>query len=175
MARYQVVTLLLVAGMVSGCVTPAINETTGPAITFFLLNGQQTLNNLALPYNARSNAPITLFVRANDPGGVRSLGLNFDNNLGDSNFPSFCYINGTQDTGGYLNPQISSAFATSSPNSQGQVPTALFTASTIQGPFTCDLPYIGTGTPSGFMEVTAFATNYSNLTTSATMYINFSR
>ena len=110
---------------------------------------------------------------AHDNGGVKLIRLTFSTTV------NLCTaVSEAGHSGVYIaNPQAqfppeSSAFA---PNGMGLVPTSLFTASNLQGPFTCTVPGIlGTARPCG-QTVTAFvsATTYSNKTTTAALPITF--
>jgi hypothetical protein len=167
--HHRIIALVLTAGLASGCaVTPITTETSGPTITFgsnSVSNGQ---NLTSLNYGTTANTPAYLYVSATDNGGVKSLYVNFSSTV------PFCNVNnGAVYSGVYIySPQIPSASATSTPNSQGQVPNTLLTTSTIQGPFSCTVQGIGVGAPFGqTITVTASATNYSNRTTTSTLPI----
>lgn len=164
--------------LMAGCneVTPVTNETTGPTITFTqTATGSASLTQILV--DPDGNAQVTFNALANDPGGVKEIGISFDDQLYP---PSECM---TLDGAGYgggtfpYGPIPADQTSTSSPNAMGQVPTELFIVNTLQGPFTCDLSAVGiqaTARPYGdTIHATVSATNYSNKTTTAILDIVF--
>ncbi|CAE6939155.1 hypothetical protein R69608_05139 [Paraburkholderia nemoris] len=160
----------LVALALCACntVTPVTNETTGPTITFSQTNvGTVT----SLSYNADTSTQSFFNAVATDSGGVKSINLSFSQSV-----PDCTTVSGGGYTGSYSYSPVPPAESSSStPDSSGQVPTELFTATTLQGPYTCTIPGISDpARPYGqTINATVTATNYSGISTTATLPINF--
>jgi hypothetical protein len=167
MQRYLFSAVFLLVILAGGCsslvnlVTPITTETMGPTVTIGWRGEVYSQNATPVPptYQESSSAPFYFNVSASDPGGVKSLYLNFSSNSAQ------CYFSNSGTYSGAFVAAIPSGAATSSPNSQGQVPTNLATASSFQGPFSCTEQGVpGTGVVVGPIYVTATATNYSGRT-----------
>jgi hypothetical protein len=135
---------ILAAAMLSACnsTTPVNTETTPPTISFKSTGtgcpdsrGPCVITSLSA--NADGPASVFFIALANDMGGVKSMDLSFSTQVaGCTDTKTTTKYDGPGAVYNYT-PVPASQNQTSSPGSNGQVPTELFTMTQLQGPFTC--------------------------------------
>jgi hypothetical protein len=92
-----------------------------------------------------------------DPGGVKSAALQFSDGVDG------CNVNGAIYSGVFtLSPVPSPLFQALSGDAQGQVLDTLPLLASLQGPFSCEVPGVGVGVPTGeSIRITCHGENWS--------------
>jgi hypothetical protein len=135
---------MLAAALLSACnsTTPVTTETTPPTISFRSTGtgcpdsrGPCVITSLSA--NADGPASVFFTALANDTGGVKSMDLSFSTQVaGCTDTKTTTKYDGPGAVYNYT-PVPASQNQTSSPGSNGQLPTELFTMTQLQGPYTC--------------------------------------